>query len=70
MGRPRGSRLRRSPRGRGVGAGGALRLLVVMVVGRAMATGPCAAHQLITPSRDALLSEQSCGQVELGGTLT
>lgn len=58
-----------SPRGRGVGAGGALRLPVVVVVSRAVATGPRAAHQLITPSCDALL-EQSCGQVELGGTLT
>lgn len=47
-----------SPRGRGVGAGGAPRLPVVVVVGRAMATGPCAAHQLIPLSPDALLSEQ------------
>lgn len=59
-----------SLRGRGVGAGGSLRLPVVVVVSMAVATGPRAAHQLITPSRDALLSEQSCGQVELGGTLT
>ena len=59
-----------SPRGRGVGAGGAPRLLVVVVVGRAVATGPCAAHQLIPLSPDALLSEQNHGQVKLGGTLT
>ncbi|EPY83234.1 hypothetical protein CB1_000503002 [Camelus ferus] len=43
---------------------------VVMAVSGAVATGPCADRQLMSPSCDALLSEQNRGPVELGGTLT